>query len=245
MEMLSKLVVPFDLGEIDYRVYEGRVEKNGDAFVAVYPVVTPQAVQRRLDTVVGAHRWQSKITSTAHGILCEISIEVESGKWITKSELAPDASGDSRAFVRAAAAWGIGRELFDSPLEFADVVEAGVSGSRSFDTEKQTIYWLPPSAEKPATPVHSSIPKKAATVLNGKKAQATVNSKATTRPSAHSPGFAVVPFGYTKGKMLKDLNEQELNGLASFYDKVDEPQGKARYFREPFMAFLNSSKQAG
>lgn len=77
-------------------------------------------VMRRLDDVVGIENWQNKIYETRSGtrVLCELSVRIN-GEWITKT----DGSGDtdfeaekgaiSRAMVRAAVHFGIGRYLYN------------------------------------------------------------------------------------------------------------------------------------
>lgn len=109
------LAAPFPPDEIEWRV--GNKSKDGTkATLLCY--LTSRAVQQRLDEVVGPDRWSDRYTPIDGGFLCELSIRVGNGSWVTKSDAADKTDieaikgGVSGALKRAAVKWGIGRYLY-------------------------------------------------------------------------------------------------------------------------------------
>lgn len=103
--------------------------KNG-ALLLLYK--TARTDYDMLDATVGALNWQAEYTEIKGNLYCTISIYDEAkGVWVRKSncgiESRDDGEGNeakgeaSDAMKRAGVTWGIGRELYTSPLIIANV----------------------------------------------------------------------------------------------------------------------------
>lgn len=103
--------------------------KNG-ALLLLYK--TARTDYDMLDATVGALNWQAEYTEIKGNLYCAISIYDEAkGAWVRKSncgiESRDDGEGNeakgeaSDAMKRAGVTWGIGRELYTSPLIIANV----------------------------------------------------------------------------------------------------------------------------
>ena len=100
-------------------------------------------VMNRLDSVVGWHNWQRKIDIN-HNI-CRLGIRhPDFNEWVWKDDVSGDTNieaekgGASRAFVRAAVNFGIGRYLYDLPSPWMPL-----DGKRfSEETEKKLLQAL-------------------------------------------------------------------------------------------------------
>ena len=215
---LSRLSAPFPLEEIDWRIQRSGV-KNGEPWAIVVPYVDARAIMRRLDEVACPEHWETKMLATPKGIFCELSLRID-GEWVTKTDGSEETEwesfkgGISKALVRAAVQWGIGRDLYQLPTIFAEFVERGTTGARYAKIDGDEFWWVP-------------------------QAQALEQRHPTWQP-----GECVVPFGHNRGKKLSELNPEELAGLAAFYSRVPDPRGRARTFKGQFEAFHAAQKQA-
>ena len=119
---------PFDFQDVDFRVQWVNQDKTGGTAV---PYLKKQAIQDRLDAVLGPNNWKSSFRSwhpdtykrqgkmvEVPSQLCGISLwDSEKKEWITKwdgaenTEHEPVKGGLSDAFKRAAVQWGVGRYL--------------------------------------------------------------------------------------------------------------------------------------
>lgn len=89
-------------------------------------------VQRRFDEVVGKQAWKNEyrmindVLFCGIGVYCEIAKDIYDWVWKWdcgnegKTEEFKDKSAASDAFKRAAIHWGVGRFLYDIPIEFID-----------------------------------------------------------------------------------------------------------------------------
>ena len=123
---------PFPLREVLDRPAKGQGSK-------LLHYIDARSVMKRLDDVVGVENWQSKFIETNSGtrVLCELSVRL-GGEWITKT----DGSGDtdfekekgaiSRALVRAATNFGIGRYLYN-PKAFKNNIPATWATPEGYD----------------------------------------------------------------------------------------------------------------
>jgi hypothetical protein len=232
---LEKLSAPFPPDEIDWKVQRCGM-KGSDPWAIVVPFVDARAIMKRLDEVAGAESWQTKLVPTANGMLCELALRVD-GEWVSKmdgsdeTDYEPFKGGISKALVRAAVHWGIGRELYNLPNVFARFVDRGTAGARWAKIDGREFWWVPDTGdrqEKPAPAAASA-------------------QKPAPRPQASDiqhPGEVIVPFGHNQGRRLSTLSEQELAGLADFYARVPDPKGKARTFQQQFERFMASRKKA-
>lgn len=146
---LKDLSEPFPEDDIEWRVGMSG-ESRGRIWAIVLPYVTNRAIQDRLDNVVGAHNWQNAyvVLPGFEGILCGLSIRIEN-QWITKydgaekTDIEPVKGALSNSMKRAAVQWGIGRYLYNLPLnQFAIVRENGRYTSKIKDKKYR---WDPPS----------------------------------------------------------------------------------------------------
>lgn len=115
---LNQLKQPFPEGAIKWRI--GQTSKDGTKALAL-AYLDAREVYKRLDDVCGAGGWQTKLKEINGGFICELSLRMPSGEWITKSDSADYTDiesikgGASSAVKRAAAVWGIGRYLYYLP----------------------------------------------------------------------------------------------------------------------------------
>lgn len=75
-----------------------------------------------LDETVGADRWQRLHEEVKGNLYCKVGIKTADGEWVWKSDCGSEsnveqAKGEaSDAFKRACFCWGIGRELYTTPI---------------------------------------------------------------------------------------------------------------------------------
>lgn len=79
-----------------------------------------------LDETVGAENWTNDYEEIKGNLYCSISIKNEAGEWVSKKDCGIESREDgegnekkgeaSDAFKRAGFRWGIGRELYTSPV---------------------------------------------------------------------------------------------------------------------------------
>lgn len=122
--MLKQLKNPFDPKFVKWRVGQTAKDKTKATALAY---LDAREVYKRLDDVCGIDGWSSKITEIKDGFICELSIKMPGGEWVTKSDAADFTDieaikgGASSALKRAAAVWGIGRYLYYLPNVWAPV----------------------------------------------------------------------------------------------------------------------------
>lgn len=114
-ELFRQLSAPFTREELLLRVLQK--SKVGDkALPAVY--IDARRVMQRLDDVMGPENWKvDYIAGASGGVLCRLQLRIN-GEWISKADGAANTDveavkgGMSKALVRAAVCWGIGRYLY-------------------------------------------------------------------------------------------------------------------------------------
>lgn len=142
--MLDALKNPFEKRFIKYRV--GATSKDKRKGIALF-YIDSREVQKRLDDICGIDGWQSKFYPTDKGVVCELSIRMPDGTWITKSDggvytekVTPFKGGCSDAFKRAAVQFGIGRYLYYIPNQWYPLNEY-----KQFESEPQLPSWALPN----------------------------------------------------------------------------------------------------
>ena len=125
--LLKALKNPFDPKFVKYRV--GATSKDKKKGIALF-YIDSREVQKRLDDVCGINGWQCKMTPYEKGVVCELSIRMPDGTWITKSDggeytekVTPFKGGCSDALKRAAVQFGIGRYLYYIPNQWYPLTE--------------------------------------------------------------------------------------------------------------------------
>lgn len=102
---------------------ECRIKKitNEGAVLLLYK--TARVDMRILDEVYGSMNWQRHHEVINNNLFCTISVwDSDKAQWISKQDVGTESNAEaekgqaSDAFKRAGFAWGIGRELYDSPF---------------------------------------------------------------------------------------------------------------------------------
>jgi hypothetical protein len=128
--MLRQLKNPFDPKFVKWRVGATRQDKTTGIALAY---LDAREVYKRLDDVCGMGGWSTKFIEIKDGFICELSIKMPSGDWVTKSDSADYTDveaikgGASSALKRAAAVWGIGRYLYYLPNIWTPIKPMGKS----------------------------------------------------------------------------------------------------------------------
>ena len=145
---LEKLKEVFHPSELEWRV-QSADEKDGKIWALVLCYVDNRAIQNMLDAVCGAGNWQNRYEELGSGTkICNLSIRLESGEWITKSDgagntdIEADKGGLSSAMKRAAVQWGIGRYLYNLEATFAIV--SGKGKNKGKTKSGKYFKWDPP-----------------------------------------------------------------------------------------------------
>lgn len=128
-DIQSKLQAPFNPQDIEWRVGQSGINRDGNPWAKVLAYVTNRAIMQRLDDVFGCGGWQNQFRDMANGgVECGISCFIEVGEtfqWVTKWDAAPATAiepikgGRSDSMKRAAVQWGIGRYLYGLEATFA------------------------------------------------------------------------------------------------------------------------------
>lgn len=154
---LSKLKEPFPESEIEWRVQRSGVTRDGKPWAMVLAYVDARAVQDRLDAVVGPENWKDEYSHIEGGIICKLSIKVNN-EWVTKENGSPETKveafkgGISKALVRAASTWGIGRYLYSLTEAFALISDKKVDGAKMVEIDGKRFYWKSPGLPAWALP---------------------------------------------------------------------------------------------
>jgi len=141
-----------DYFPVKWLKWKPQTVKNNRALAVVF--IDARIVQDRLDDVVGPANWKTDFSVMPEGsVECRLSIRVN-GEWVGKCDVGspseqPD-GGDrlkaaySDAIKRAAVQWGIGRYLYDFPLQWVEYDPA----NRQFAAEPKVPDWAVPPVEK-------------------------------------------------------------------------------------------------
>jgi|ERR1044072_5489959 hypothetical protein len=159
--MRELLAMPFEPGDIEWRVQQAGYTKDGKKIWAqVLAYVTNRAIQERLDDVCGIDGWKNVYEKAPDGgVMCGISVKF-TDEWITKWDGAENThveavkGGLSGSMKRAAVQWGVGRYLY--------YLEANFATCRS-DKPSDMTGWVRATAklskdDKYATPFYYKVP---------------------------------------------------------------------------------------
>ena len=102
---------------------ECRIKKITHEGAVLLLYKTARVDMRILDEVYGSMNWQRHHEVINNNLFCTISVwDSEKSQWISKQDVGTESNAEaekgqaSDAFKRAGFAWGIGRELYDSPF---------------------------------------------------------------------------------------------------------------------------------
>lgn len=125
--MIEKLLQePFPSKDIEWRV-QATGEANGGRWARVLAYVDARAVMDRLDQVFGAMNWKDNYHHMNENVLCTIEV-YHDGRTASKQDGSPETQvesfkgGISKAFVRCAVKWGIGRYLYELGENYANCI---------------------------------------------------------------------------------------------------------------------------
>ncbi len=135
---------------------------NGKPWAMVLCYVDARAIMERLDAVMGIANWKDEYRIDATGAICRLSLRVDN-EWIAKENCAEQTDVEgykgqiSKAFVRTAVNWGIGRYLYDLEENFAFCQEAKPASKdgwhKVYDKDtKMTWFWQNPKLPDWALP---------------------------------------------------------------------------------------------
>lgn len=121
--ILDKLKAPLAITDIDFRVQS--INNNGLACLISYK--DARVDMNRLDAVCGG-MWQNKYELIDGNLHCGIGIKF-GDEWVWRFDVGTESNTEkikgeaSDAFKRAATRWGIGRELYNHPRIFVQLLQ--------------------------------------------------------------------------------------------------------------------------
>jgi hypothetical protein len=196
-EINSQLTAPFAALEIEWRIGQTGLKKNGQPWGKCFAYLTNRAIQARLDEVAGPAGWRNEYRFEAIRAgdketalcLCGLSLFIE-GQWVTKwdgaepSDIEAGKGALSDAMKRAAVQWGIGRYLYRLDEGWA---EFSPEGAHNVKIEGVWHRWSPPSLPAWALPErkaveaeHDPVPPKSARAATAPTAQASYPARQVT-----------------------------------------------------------------
>ena len=119
------------------------------AAAACVPYIDSRDVQNRLDEVCSPENWQSDYKEVKGNVYAGIGILIGE-RWIwkwdcgTESKVEKEKGEASDSFKRAAVKWGIGRDLYESQLQFASANERKTDSNNPYviDEKGNRVYDL-------------------------------------------------------------------------------------------------------
>lgn len=148
-KLIEQLAEPFPPEDIEWRVGSTNADKTKGMAL---PYITARAAMNRYDSVMGPENWRDEYIQIQGGFLGGISLRID-GEWITKwdagndSDIEPIKGGVSDAYKRASVKWGLGRYLYDIPIQWVPIEPIG--GSWKLSKIPQLPDWaLPEKAQE-------------------------------------------------------------------------------------------------
>ena len=148
-KLIEQLAEPFAPEDIEWRVGSTNADKSKGMAL---PYITARAQMNRLDSLLGPENWRDEYVQIPGGFLCGLSIRIDND-WITKwdggndSDIEPIKGGLSDAFKRAGVKWGLGRYLYDIPIQWVPIEPLGRSWKLS-KIPQLPVWALPVKAQK-------------------------------------------------------------------------------------------------
>jgi len=165
-ELFNKLKEPFHPNDLDWRIGNCGFQKDGKPWAMCLAYVTARSVMERLDDAVGPGNWSDTYQFIGDkGVMCSLSIKI-GNEWIVKSNGSDETDIEafkgsiSRAFVRAASNWGVGRYLYQLTDNWAIFTENKKDYGNTIKDKKtgkeEYHYWKPPQLPDWALPKKQS-----------------------------------------------------------------------------------------
>lgn len=172
-----ELKQPFGQNDLEWRVQQSGIGKNGKPYAMVLAYVNNRAIMNRLDEVLGVGGWRNEFmplpNSVGEGALCGIGIKIDS-EWITKYDGADNTAvestkgGLSGSMKRAAVQWSIGRYLYDLDTFFAECSKDKPQDMKGWEKAKikdgTWFYWKAPELPKKYLPQKDIQPSQRETI---------------------------------------------------------------------------------
>jgi hypothetical protein len=155
----ERLAMPFPEKDIEWRIQQAGF--SGDKpWAMVLAYIDARAIMDRLDDVFGIDGWSDEYDHLDGGVMCTLTVRLSERDYISKQDGSPETNmeafkgGISKALVRTAVKFGIGRYLYNLEVNFANCSVAKQQGWRKhYDKASgKTFYWQPPSLPKWALP---------------------------------------------------------------------------------------------
>lgn len=207
----ERLKEPFPARDIEWRAARCGISKNGNPWVMCLAYIDARAVQDRLDLVAGIFGWHDEYEFQSGGMVCHLTLSIN-GQSVTKVDGSPETQvesfkgGFSKALVRTAAKWGIGRYLYNLTENFAKEATLDRPNSREGwheakdKTSGKKIYWRPPQLPDWALPK-------------------------TFNQSKNASDY-VLQVGHKKGKRLCEYDDEYLISLVDWIESETDRLGK-------------------
>jgi hypothetical protein len=213
-----RLQAPFEPGDVDFRVQGRANEQTGRAQVVAY--VDARVVQDRLDSVVGPGNWSfdwtplviengevmiTKGTLTIYGVS-----KSDAG---TASNFEQSLGAVSHCFKRAAVHWGIGRYLYNLPMNWVPAEKGG----RIAD---QVVRELRSKLPRPASSQDAQVDTQTKDTNKRSGRQARPESGTQATPSSTPATVSSVPSAVAETM----ATEQQLRSIAKLCEALGKPQ---------------------
>lgn len=160
-DMQSLLKRPFEAKDIEWRVQQAGLDKNGNVWCMVLAYVDARALQNRLDEVFTPFGWEDSYEPIGDDFICTLSVDID-GKKVSKQNGASKTQvegfkgGISNSFKRVCASgFGIGRYLYDLDTMFAETSKEKQSSEqwvRSSFKDKASNQFIAYWFKKPPLP---------------------------------------------------------------------------------------------
>lgn len=149
----KKLCAKFPTKDIKWRIQSSGKKKNGDVWALALAYVDARAVMDRLDSVFGYGYWYDEYEHLNNGVICKLTVVDPKGRFtVTKQDGSPETAveafkgGISKALVRAAVKFGIGRYLYNLEENFVETSKERKEGWKAAKTkDHQYFYWKEPA----------------------------------------------------------------------------------------------------
>lgn len=124
--------------------YKWRVQSVSKTYPSASCVayIDARDVMQMLDDVVGPENWQSDYKEIKENMYAGIGIFLN-GQWVWKWDCGTESQTDaekgeaSDAFKRAAVKWGIGRFLYELPIQYVKTNEKNLGNNRPYPVDDQ------------------------------------------------------------------------------------------------------------
>ena len=153
MTVSDKLKAFFPENELEWRVQQSGLTRDGKPYAMVLCYVQARAIENRLDAVVGVENWQNEIRVEGENIIARLGVKL-GGEWVWKENGASQTDieafkgGISGAIKRVASSgFGIGRYLYELDTTFAACTldrQNGAEWNKAKTKDGKIFWWKTP-----------------------------------------------------------------------------------------------------